>query len=56
MLTRTQLRTRLVGLVGGLFAIIVRFMVASGYALGARAARGDGELCGLNKKETEVFG
>lgn len=55
MLTRTQLRIRLVGLVGGLFATIVRCMAASGYVLGARAARGDGELYNL-EYATKAFG
>ena len=37
-------RTRLVGLVGGLFVIAVRFMVGRGCVLGARVVNGVGEL------------
>ena len=44
MLTRSRLRIRLVGLVGGLFVITVRCMVGKGFVLGVRAVNGDGEL------------
>lgn len=42
---RSQLRIKFVGLVVGLFVIVVRCMGGSGYALGARVVNGDGELC-----------
>ena len=44
MWMRILLRTRLVGLVGGLFVIAVRFMVGRGCVLGARVVNGVGEL------------
>lgn len=44
MLMRTLRRIKLVGLVGGLFVMAVRFMGGRGFALGARAVRGGGEL------------
>lgn len=44
MWMRILLRTRLVGPVGGLFVIAVRFMVGRGCVLGARAVNGVGEL------------
>lgn len=44
MWTRIQLRIRLADLVGGLFAMVVRFMEGRGFVLGARVVRGDGEL------------
>jgi len=47
MLTRVRSRIKLAGLVGGLFAIAVRFMGVSGYVLGVRVVRGGGELHGL---------
>lgn len=52
---RSQLRIKLVGLVVGLFVIVVRCMGGSGYALGARVVNGDGELCIL-EFGTKTFG
>jgi hypothetical protein len=47
MLTRIQLRIRLVVLVGGPFVMDVRFMGGRGFVLGVRVVRGGGELCCL---------
>jgi len=44
MLMRIPLRTKLVGLVGGLFVIAVLCMAGSGCALGVRVVNGVGEL------------
>ena len=56
MLTRSQLRTKLVGLAGGLFVMAVRCMALSGCVLGVRAVNGVGELLCVFGYGTRSFG